>query len=346
VSAAGVRQLSAGEVAVLTGGRLVGPPTPVVTGVAPLDRAGPSDLSFLAVARYLPYFQRTRASIVLLRREHAEAVGPAPARVVVDDPHAALLAVLPALYPQAAWEPGIHPTAVIGRGAQWDGPVAIGPQVVLGDGVRLGRNVRVGAGCVLGAGVVVGDDAELHVHVVCYPGVVLGARVMVHAGVVLGADGFGYARRGGRPDHHKIPHVGRVLIGDDVEIGANTSVDRGSIDDTVIGPGTKIDSLVQIGHNVHIGARCLIMAQVGIAGSTRIDDDVIVAGQAGIVDHRVIGSGARVGGKSGVTADVPAGGAVLGYPARERREWLRAQAALYRLTKIVAELERIAKRPP
>ncbi len=346
MSTAGVRRLTAGEIAALTGGRLVGSPDAVVDGVAPLERAGPSHLSFLAASRYLPYFQRTRASVVLLRQEHAETAAPVPARIVVHDPHAALQSVLPALYPQPVWQPGIHPTATLGRGARWEGPVAIGPYVAVGEGARLGRNVRLGAGCVVGAGVIVGDDSELHPRVVCYPGVVLGARVLVHAGVVLGADGFGYVRAQGRPEHHKIAHVGRVLVGDDVEIGANASIDRGSIDDTVIGPGTKIDSLVQIGHNVRIGARCLIMAQVGIAGSTQIGDDAIVAGQAGIVDHCVIGPGARVGAQSGVTGDVPAGGVVLGYPARERRQWLRAQAAMYRLTKIVDELERIAKRPP
>lgn len=343
MSAAGVRRLSAREIAALTGGQLIGAGDCDVRAIAPLDRAAPGDLSFLAAARYLPYFQRTRASVVLLRQEHASAPASVAARVVVHDPHAALLAVLPVLYPQPAWSPGVHPTATIGQGVRWEGQVALGPNVVLGDAVRLGRNVRIGAGSVLAPGVEVGDESDLHARVVCYSGVVLGARVVLHSGVVLGADGFGYARERGSAEHRKIPHVGRVIVGDDVEIGANTSVDRGSIDDTVIGPGSKIDSLVQVGHNVHIGARCLIMAQVGIAGSTHIEDDVIVAGQAGIVDHRLIGRGGRVGAQSGVTIDVPPGGAVLGYPARERREWLRAQGALYRLTKIVDELETLVK---
>jgi UDP-3-O-[3-hydroxymyristoyl] glucosamine N-acyltransferase len=196
---------------------------------------------------------------------------------------------------------------------------------------------------VIGDGVTVGDESQLHARVVCYPGVVLGARVILHSGAILGADGFGYVRRDGGREHHKIPHVGRVLVGDDVEIGANTTVDRGSVDDTVIGPGTKIDSLVQIGHNVRIGARCLIMAQVGIAGSTRLDDDVIVAGQSGIVEHLTIGPGARVAGGSGVTRSVSPGATVLGYPARDRMETLRAQAALFRLAKIVDELEDLVR---
>lgn len=343
MSTAGGRRLSAGEIATLTGGRLIGASECEVSAVAPLDRAGPGEVSFLAAPRYLPYFQRSKASVVLLRAEYAEADAQVAARIVVDDPHAALFAVLSALYAPPAWPHGVHPSAIIGRGAQWEGSVAIGAHAVLGDGVRLGRDVRVGPGVVIGDGVVVGDESELHARVVCYSGVVLGARVIVHSGAILGADGFGYVRQAGAREHHKIPHVGRVLIGDDVEIGCNTTIDRGSVDDTVVGPGTKIDSLVQIAHNVRIGARCLIMALVGIGGSTHLDDDVIVAGQAGIRDNVTVGSGARVAAQSGVTRSVPPGSTVFGYPARERIEYFRAQGALFRLAKIVDELEALVR---
>jgi UDP-3-O-[3-hydroxymyristoyl] glucosamine N-acyltransferase len=345
VNSSGARPIAASEIAALTGGRLVGPGTVTVAGVAPLERAGPGDLSFLASARYLPYFQRTSASVVLVDPAFAAAEGGPETRIIVTQPQAALLVVLPVLYPQTVWEPGVHPTAAIGRGATWQEPVQIGAHVVLGQGVQLGRNVRIGAGCVLDEGVAVGDDTQLYPGVTIYAGTALGKRVIVHAGAVLGSDGFGYIPGKGGESHRKIPHVGRCLIGDDVEIGANTCVDRGSIDDTVIGSGTKIDNLVHIAHNVRLGARCLMMAQSGIAGSTQVGDDVIIGGQAGLADHVTIGQGARLLVQAGIIADIAADATVSGYPARSHREYLRAQAALYRLAKIVDELEQLVAPP-
>jgi len=345
VSAAGARRISAREIAALTGGRLVGAPECEVGAVAPLDRAGPGDLSFLAASRYLQYFQQSRASIVLLRAEHVAVEGSVAVRIVVDDPQAALLTILPVLYGPPAWVPGVDATAHIGAGARWEEPIALGAHAVLGKDVRIGRNARIGAGTVLGDGVVIGTDVLLYPRVVCYPGVVIGDRVIVHAGAVIGSDGFGYlpGEGAGARAHRKIPHIGRVVIADDVEIGANTTVDRGSVDDTVIGPGTKIDNLVQIGHNVRLGARCLVTAQVGIGGSTHIEDDVIVGGQAGIQPHLTVGRGARIAGKSGVIRDVAPGGTVMGFPARDRMEYLRAQAAMFRLSRIVDEIEALVK---
>jgi len=343
VNSTGTRPIPASEIAALTGGRLVGPGAVTVAGIAPLERAGPGDLSFLASSRYLPYFQRTSASVVLVKPEFAGAEGGPATRIVVPDPHGALLVVLPVLYPQAVWEPGVHTTAVVGRGAVWQDPVEIGAHVVVGAGVQLGKGVRIGAGCVLGDGVALGDETQLYPGVVCYAGTALGKRVIVHAGAVLGSDGFGYVPGKGGEAHRKIPHVGRCLIGDDVEIGANTCIDRGSIDDTVVGTGTKIDNLVHIAHNVRIGARCMIMAEAGIAGSVQVEDEAIIAGQSGIGDHLTIGRGARLLVQSGIIADVPPGITMSGYPARPHREYLRAQAALYRLTAIVDELENLVE---
>jgi UDP-3-O-[3-hydroxymyristoyl] glucosamine N-acyltransferase len=331
--------LTTGEVATLTGGRLVGSGDVAVAGVAPLDRAGPGDLSFVASGRYLPYLERSRAAAVLCKPEFADAPGGPAERIVVDDPHQALLAVLPLLHPEPAMDAGVHSTAVIGAGARWEDPVAIGPHAVLGRGVRLGRGVWIGAGCVLGDGVQVGDDTRLYPQVVCYPGTVIGQRVAVHAGARLGSDGFGYVPGEAGAGHRKIPHVGRCVVGDDVEIGANTTVDRGSVDDTVIGNGTKIDNLVQVAHNVRIGARCIIMAQVGISGSCVIEDDCILAGQAGLAGHLTVGRGARVAAQSGVDRSIPAGVTVFGYPARERRESFRTLAAMNRLARIAGRLE-------
>ena len=324
----------------------MGPGSTTVAGIAPLERAGPGDLSFLASARYAPYFERTSASVVLVAPALAGTNGGPETRIIVPDPYAALLVVLPVLYPQAVWEAGVHPTAVIGRRATWQEPIAIGPHAVIGHEVQLGRNVRIGAGCVLGDGVAVGDDTELYPGVTLYAGTALGKRVIVHAGAVLGSDGFGYIPGKDGEAHRKIPHVGRCLIGDDVEIGANTCIDRGSVDDTVIGSGTKIDNLVHIAHNVRIGARCLIMALAGIAGSVQVEDDVIIAGQSGVSDHLTIGRGARLLVQSGHIADVPAEATMFGTPSRAHREFLRGQVALYRLAKIVDELEALVQAKP
>jgi UDP-3-O-[3-hydroxymyristoyl] glucosamine N-acyltransferase len=346
MNSAGSRPLAASEIAALTGGKLVGPGTTTVAGIAPLERAGPGDLSFLASSRYVQYFERTSASVVLVAPELADVTGGPETRIIVAKPYEALLVVLPVLYPQAVWEAGVHPTAVVGRGVTWQEPVEIGAHAVLGNGVQLGRNVRIGAGCVLGDGVAVGDDTQLFAGVTIYSGTALGKRVIAHSGAVLGSDGFGYVPGKGGEGHRKIPHVGRCLIGDDIEIGANTCIDRGSVDDTVIGSGTKIDNLVHIAHNVRIGARCLIMAQAGIAGSVQVEDDVIIAGQAGIADHLTVGAGARLLVQSGHIGDVPAGATMFGYPARPHREYLRAQAAMYRLARIADKLERLVDSSP
>lgn len=354
MNSGGRRLLSASEIAALTGGRLVGPGTTTVAGIAPLERAVPGDLSFLAAPRYLPYFQRTSASVVLVAPALEASVnttggggggggGGPETRIVVADPYAALLVVLPVLYPQEVWEPGVHPSALVGRGASWQDPVEIGPNAVLGRGVQFGRNVRIGAGCVIGEGVAIGDDTQLFPSVTIYSGTALGKRVIVHSGAVLGSDGFGFIPGKSGETHRKIPHVGRCLIGDDIEIGANSCIDRGSVDDTIIGSGTKIDNLVHIAHNVRIGARCLIMAQAGIAGSSQIEDDVIIGGQAGVPDHISIGRAARLLVQAGTVSDIPAGETWFGTPARNRRDFLRGQVALYRLTKIVGELEDLVK---
>lgn len=320
-------------------GTLQGDPDVVVTGVAPLDRAGPQHLTFLASARYAPLLAECGAGVVLVSPELAESPGRPAARVVVAKPHDAMLSLLGSLYPEPAAVPGVHPTAVIGRGVRLGDGVAIGPYVVIGEGARIGAGGQLEAHVVVGAGVSVGAGSRVYPGVVLYPGTSLGERVRVHAGARLGSDGFGYVFRGGR--HDKIPHVGRCVVESDVEIGANTTIDRGSIDDTVIGSGTKIDNLVHVAHNVRIGRLCLIMAQVGIAGSVRVEDGAILAGQVGIAGHHTIGAGARLAAQAGVFGDIPAGETWSGYPARPHREALRAQAALFKLPALLRGLERL-----
>jgi UDP-3-O-[3-hydroxymyristoyl] glucosamine N-acyltransferase len=217
--------------------------------------------------------------------------------------------------------------------------VTIGPYAVIGSGADVGDRTRIGAHSVVGDGVRIGEGSHLYPHVTVYSGSELGRRVVVHAGACIGSDGFGYVQREGA--HAKIPHVGRCLVHDDVEIGANTTIDRGSIDDTIIGAGTKIDNLVQIGHNVHVGRLCLLMAQVGIAGSVRVGDGCILAGQVGVSGHHDIGDGARLAAQAGVFGDIPAGETWSGYPARPHRESLRAHAALFRLAGLMKQIERL-----
>ena len=221
--------------------------------------------------------------------------------------------------------------------------MSIGEYAIIGANAKLGDEVVIGPQCVVGDGVSIGDRARLWPDVTIYSGATIGARTIIHSGGRIGCDGFGYVFRDG--EHQKIPHVGRCIIGDDVEIGANTTIDRGSIDDTVVGNGTKIDNLVHIAHNVRIGEKCLLMAQVGIAGSVTIGDGAILAGQAGISGHLSIGAGARLAAQAGVFGDIPAGETWSGYPARPHRESLRASAALFKLAGMIRRLEKLLGEP-
>jgi UDP-3-O-[3-hydroxymyristoyl] glucosamine N-acyltransferase len=341
-SGEGVRTLTASAIAELVGGTLEGDGGAEVRALAPLDRAKPADLSFLASARYARLYERTQASAVLIAPEFSELETSAAARIIVERPHDAMLTVLPTLYPAVPHAPGVHPTARIGRGATLGQDVTIGAYAVIGDAATIGDRTWVDSHVSVGPGVAVGADRRLFPSVTLYSGTTIGARVTVHAGARVGSDGFGYVFRNGV--HDKIPHVGRCIIEDDVEIGANTTIDRGSIDDTVIGAGTKIDNLVQIGHNVRVGRLCLIMAQVGIAGSARVGNGVVLAGQAGVGGHVSIGDRAKIAGQAGVFGDVPANETWSGYPARPHRQSLRASAAVLRLADIIKKLERLVER--
>ena len=341
--AVGAQPLTAAAIAATAGGTLEGDPGMIVHAVAPLDRAEAGQLSFCGSAAWMPALATTRASVVLVTPALATAPCPAPARIVVPHPMDALIEILPVLYRPAPRLVGVHPTVIIGRGARIGADVALGPYVVIGAGAIVGDRAWIGAGCVIGDGVPMGVDVRLHPGVTLYTGTELGDRVEVHSGTRLGSDGFGYVPRGG--GHRKIPHVGRCLIGDDVEIGANTAIDRGSISDTVIGSGTKIDNLVHIAHNCRIGRFCLLMATVAMAGSTIIEDGVAMAGQSGASGQLTIGAGARIGGGGKVFGDVPPGETWTGYPARPHREFLRAQAALYRLAGLAKDLERLVRKP-
>lgn len=333
--------LSVQAVADLVGGSLVGDGARVLTAVGPLEGADGETLSFLASPRYLPAFRASRAGAVLVRSEAApEPAGPG-VRIVVADPQKAMARVLAAMFPPQAPSAGVHSTALLGTGVRLGSGVVIGPHAVLGARVLLGDRVRVGPGVVLQDGVEIGEGSELGPYVVCYAGTRVGRRCGFKAGVVLGGAGFGYIS--GPEGHTRIPHVGGCVIGDDVEIGANSCVDRGSVGDTVIGAGTKLDNHVHIGHNARLGSRCLIMGGSVVAGSAELGDDVIAAGHAGIAGHFRVGHRVRIGAKAGVISAVPDGTDVSGFPARPHREFLKAQASMYRLARITDQLEALVK---
>jgi UDP-3-O-[3-hydroxymyristoyl] glucosamine N-acyltransferase len=332
--------LTAQAVADLVGGRLLGDGAARIHTVGPLDKAGPDALSFAVSGRYAAGLGNSRAAVVLVPEELSTGASGARARIVVADPYGALVRVVRALFPEEPPPVGIDPTARVGAGTELGADVSIGPFVVLGRNVRVGARSRLAQHVTLDDGVVVGEDTIVGPGAVCYRGSRIGSKVVLKAGAVIGGEGFGYLSD--RTGHHRIPHVGSCILGDEVEVGSHSCIDRGSIDDTVVGRGTKIDNLVQVGHNVHIGERCLIMAGVGIAGSTRIGNDVILAGHVGVTDHLVIGDRARIAAKSAIFGDVPPGASFSGHPARPHRQFLRAQAAMYRLAPIVDELERLA----
>ena len=331
--------LTAGAIGKLLDAKVLGDENAAVTSVAPLDRAVAGQLSFCASSKYEDRLAASKASVVLLSPDVAGASTTVSARIIVSKPHDALVSLLPALYKMPERKPGIHTTAVVGRGATVGDGVEIGPYVQIGDGATIGDRVILDARCTIGAGVRVGEDSHLFPGVTVYAGSTIGKRVAIHASSVIGSDGFGYVYRNNR--HEKIPHVGRCVIEDDVEIGAGTTIDRGSIDDTVVGAGSKIDNLVHLAHNVRVGRLCLIAAQVGVSGSTCIEDGVVIGGQAGFQGHHTVGKGAKIGGQSGVFGDVPAGETWSGYPARPHRESLRAQAALFKLSAMLKRLERL-----
>lgn len=337
MSARPAAEMTAAAIAAAVGGVVRGDADHRVDGIAPLDRATARQVSFFAKPGYATLFERSEAGVVLVAPELAEYAGRCVARVIVAKPHEAMLALLPAFHPTPEFVAGIHPSAVVAASAKVSASARVDALAVVGEEARIGDGVWVGAGSVVGDGVTIAAGARLHPQVTLYPGAVIGRRVIVHSGARIGSDGFGYVFRDGM--HAKIPHVGRCVLEDDVEIGANSTVDRGSIDDTVIGAGTKLDNLVHVGHNVRIGRLCLFMAHVGISGSTHIGDGVIFAGQSGSAGHLEIGDGARMAARAAVYRDVPAGETWSGTPARPHREELRKDAALNRLAARLKEIE-------
>jgi UDP-3-O-[3-hydroxymyristoyl] glucosamine N-acyltransferase len=317
------------ELAALVSGQVRGDDSRRVRGVASLESAGPEDLSFLTNARYRAAVASSRAGVLL--------VGPGvefPGRdlLIAPEPYVAFATILAYLHPEPEAASGVSPDASVAESARLGRDVAIGPFAVVAEGAALGDGVAIGAGSYVGPHAEVGEATVLHPRVVLYAGTVVGARCILHAGTVLGSDGFGFATSSSGV-HHKIPQRGRVVVEDDVEIGANATIDRATLGTTRIGRGTKIDNLVQIAHNNVIGEHCILAAQVGLAGSVTLGRYVLLGGQVGVGDHLTVGERTMVGGQAGVIGDIPAGSVLWGTPAQPRRDYLRQVAALKRLAK-------------
>ncbi|HZP02576.1 MAG TPA: UDP-3-O-(3-hydroxymyristoyl)glucosamine N-acyltransferase [Terriglobia bacterium] len=329
------------EIAGAVGGRVEGDAGHEIRSVAGLENAGPEDLTFAEGVRAVERARESRAGCILVR---PEVQLPERTIVAVENPKLAFIRAAAILVPTAPTQPEIHATAVVSPKARIAPDVSIGPYVVVERGASVGRATRLAAGVFIGEGVQIGESCVLYPRVTVYPGVQIGNRVILHAGVVLGSDGFGYVFAEGR--YHKFPQLGQVILEDDVEVGSNTTIDRGSLGTTRIGEGTKIDNLVQIAHNVRIGRHCVVAAQTGISGSCEIGDYVVMGGQVGMGDHARVEDQAVLGGGAGILPGkiVRRGETVWGRPARPLAEFKKMYAHLAHLPSLAAKVKALSER--
>ena len=332
------------ELAAYAGGRVVGDGNFLIRSVATLQGAETGEIAFVENEKFLEAAKNSRASCLIVPESmDPGSLGAVSAFIKARTPKLAFALVSELLHPRKQVEPAIHPSALIAQTADIDPGALIGAHVCIGEGTRIGPGTQIHAGASIGDGVRVGRDCVLYANVVVYDNVSIGDRVTLHAGVVVGADGFGFVR--GRLGHHKFPQLGTVVIEDDVELGANTCVDRAALGRTRIGRGTKIDNLVQIGHNCDIGERVVIAAQTGISGSVVIEDDVIVAGQAGFADHVRVQKGAAIAAKTVIaTGKIVRPGVWCGMPARPLDEFKTLNAYYGRLPEMWQEIKELRER--
>jgi len=330
---------TAAEIAAALGGQVIGDPNISLNRFAPADRAQSGDLTFAENEAYFSRAEQSAAAAIII---DGPFTSTNKVLIRVSNARIAFAKVLPLFFPEPAYPAGIHATAIVPPSAQVDATVHIGPYCVLSDNVRIGpRSVlhglnHVGAGCNLG------EEVHLFPNVVLYAGCEIGNRVRVHSGTVIGADGFGYVFDCG--SHRKVPQIGNVIIRDDVEIGANVTIDRGALGPTIVGRGSKIDNLVQVAHNVTMGEHCLIVSQAGIAGSTKLGNYVVLGGQVGLAGHLKIGNGVQVGAQSGVMHDIPDGEKWLWTPAQADRQVKRQMLALQQLPELLRRVAALEKK--
>lgn len=327
------------ELAELAGGTLDGDGSITINGVAGIKDAVPGQITFLANPKYLKDLKTTMASAVVVSHD-TPVEGKAAIRA--KNPYLAFSKIVSGFAPNVNRPNGIMQGAYVNPGAKTGHDVTIYPGVYVADGAEISERATLFPGVYVGEGSSIGKGSILYPNVVVREGVRVGARVIIHAGAVIGADGFGYATDGGK--HHKIPQIGGVIIEDDVEVGANTTIDRGALGNTIIRRGTKIDNLVMVAHNVVVGEDSIICGQAGISGSTELGHHVVLAGQVGTVGHIKIGDGVMVGAKSGVSNDLDSGKPYSGIPAMPHKEWLRLQATLHRLPDLKKQLGNLVKR--
>ncbi len=329
------------------GGRVAGAGERTVSAVKALAQAGAGEISFVVSGRFLDQASASGAGVLLVDEGMSSDPRIAGRDLLVVDPeqglpvNLAMARLVALLHPQPPTEPGVHPTAVIGSACRIDAAAYLGPYVVVGDGSRIGAGCALHAHAVVGRHCALGSGVVLHPHAVLYDEVELEAGVTVHAGAVVGADGFGYATHDGV--HHKVPQIGRVVLERDVEVGANAAIDRATLGETRLGAGTKVDNLVQVGHNVRTGQACILCGQSGIAGSTTLGDAVVLGGQAGIADHLQVGDGVQVAAKSALFESAE-GGARGGIPAIDLRKWRRLTAVSSRLAEMFRRLRAVERR--
>ena len=331
---------TAAHIAAQLGGEIVGDGTIPLTGFAPANTAKAGDLTFAENETYFAAAEQSAAAAILVPASFTSAK---KVLIRVANTRVAFAKALPLFFPEPAFAPGIHPSAVVAASAQIDPTAHIGPLCVVSEGVKIGARVVLQGSDHVAADCQIAEDTRLFPNVTLYARTQLGRRVAIHAGAVIGADGFGYVLDSGF--HRKVPQIGHVILHDDVEIGAGTTIDRGALGATVIGAGTKIDNQVQIGHNVVIGEHCIIVSQVGIAGSTRIGNYVTIAGQAGLAGHLKIGDRAIISAQSGVMTDIPAGEKWLGAPAQPDRKVKRQMIAIQRLPDLMHRVNELERRP-
>lgn len=334
--------ISGYEIARLTEGEIIGDANTTITGIAPIESASPGDLSFIAQARFFDHLQTTAAACVLVDRKALLPTDLRCACIRVANPYFAFVQVLRRCVPLPEVASGIHPTAQIGKGVRLAANVAIGPMTIIAEDCEIGEGVRIGPQCYLGPCARLGANTILFQGVHVAHEVQIGSNVIVQYGAVIGSDGFGYVPHQGK--YHKIPHLGTVVLEDEVEIGANCCVDRGTFGETRIRRGAKLDNLVHVAHNVVIGENTVIAAQTGISGSTTIGSNVVIAGQVGFVGHIDIGDRTVFGAQAGVTKSIKAGITVSGYPAREHNKAKKEEAALRYLPDLLKRVRKLEKR--